>query len=223
MMVQTSDRLTLKELKKYKQNPRQNLSKTISDLKAGIIKFGFVVPILVRKKDKLIIGGHQRLEALMHLEKDGFNVPHVPVVYWDGTDEEAAALNISLNQIQDEWDYKKLSEMFGGLSDTLRKYTGFSELDIKAIKESASLDGEDHDLFRKKLDDATRDSFVDSEGGDGPKRTDIADWKNFTVRAKERVHVMAMSEIDRIKAHYGCDDSTALEKMVTNSAGVRLK
>ncbi|MFW6145725.1 MAG: ParB/RepB/Spo0J family partition protein [Planctomycetota bacterium] len=133
------------ELRPADYNPR-----TISDAAlgrlAGLLEtHGFVDPIIARRADKLVIGGHQRLRAnAMRAEPD----ERVPVVFLDGiSDAEAKALNVALNnaEAQGRYDDDRLADLLAELSGEIdvAPATGFTE---KAL---AELTGE-----MPELDDA---------------------------------------------------------------------
>jgi ParB-like chromosome segregation protein Spo0J len=61
-------------------------------LERGIKEFGLVDPIIARRSDGMVIGGHQRLASAVAL-----GLQTVPVVYLDDiSDDRAAALNLLL-------------------------------------------------------------------------------------------------------------------------------
>jgi len=76
----------------------------------SIETFGLVEPLVVRRSDNLVIGGHQRLGAAKAL-----GMTKVPVVYVELSDAEAKALNLALNRIEGEWDLPKLGELLDEL------------------------------------------------------------------------------------------------------------
>jgi ParB-like chromosome segregation protein Spo0J len=71
-----------------------------------------VQPIVARRSDGVILGGHQRYQAA---KDEGWR--EVPVVWWEGPDAKARALNLALNRISGDWDEKKLGEVLAGLAD----------------------------------------------------------------------------------------------------------
>lgn len=75
----------------------------MESLRRSVSRWGMVEPLVVRRSDQLVIGGHQRLEAARAL-----GLAAVPVVYVEASDAEAKALNLALNRIQGEWDLPKL-------------------------------------------------------------------------------------------------------------------
>jgi DNA modification methylase len=91
-------------------NPRQMPPEELEKLKRSIQRFGFVEPLVVQLKGRVVIGGHQRLEAARQL---GFTT--VPVVLVDVSDEEAKILNLALNKIQGKWDTMRLASLFSEL------------------------------------------------------------------------------------------------------------
>lgn len=131
-------------------NPRKMTDEARAKLRRGLEEFGIVDPFIVRRSDRLVVGGHQRLKEAIAL---GFD--EGPVVYLDQlTDQEAAALNVLLNNpdAQGEWDMPKLSELLStldaeGFDATL---TGFSEERIADIvtyeAEPGDSSSDGHDL-----------------------------------------------------------------------------
>ncbi len=93
-------------------NPRHMPAGELEKLTRSIESFGFVEPLVARKQDHSVIGGHQRLEAAKAL-----GMKTVPVVYVDVTEAQAKALNLALNKIQGEWDLPKLGELLEELRD----------------------------------------------------------------------------------------------------------
>lgn len=151
----------LASLKDAPYNPRSMSDEARAALRRGLETFGLVDPFIVRRSDNLIVGGHQRKAEAIAL---GFE--EGPVVYLDQlTDQEAAALNILLNnpEAQGAWDFGKLSEVLSsldaeGFDATL---TGFSEERIAEIVtyESPGGSGEsadDHDLTPPEKPTAAR-------------------------------------------------------------------
>jgi DNA modification methylase len=94
----------------------------------SIETFGLVEPLVVRRSDNLVIGGHQRLGAAKAL-----GLKTVPVVYVDLSDAEAKVLNVGLNRIQGQWDLPKLGELLDELRllpDFDVTLSGFDEREI---------------------------------------------------------------------------------------------
>jgi DNA modification methylase len=114
------------------RNPRQMPDEEMAALVESIRAFGLVDPILVRRGDLLVIGGHQRLEAARRL-----GILEVPVVELDLTDEQAKALNVALNNIGGAWDLVKLDELLKSLPADLAHLTGFDEEDLARIARDA--------------------------------------------------------------------------------------
>ena len=75
-------------------NPRQISDKERGDLKNSLQKFGCVEPLVIRKEDMSIVGGHQRCTAALEL---GWT--EMPCVKVSLDDNEARILNIALNAI----------------------------------------------------------------------------------------------------------------------------
>jgi DNA modification methylase len=139
----------LAELVPDPRNPRKMSDDQRARLRRGLEEFGLVDPFIVRRADKLVVGGHQRLKEAIAL---GFE--EGPVVYLDQlNDQEAMALNILLNNphAQGEFDMKMLSD-------------SLSELDAEGM--DATLTGFDEEQIQEIV------TFEGSEGGGGRGSSD---------------------------------------------------
>lgn len=84
--------VSVKEINPAEYNPRAISREALDGLKASIREFGLVDPLIVNKRNKNLVGGHQRYRAAI---EEGLK--EVPVVYVDLSDEKERALNIALN------------------------------------------------------------------------------------------------------------------------------
>ena len=103
-------------------NPRSISKETMASLKASLVKHGMVLTLVVQRRSEahgqlVLIGGHQRVRAMRELcAERGWEEPvDVPAVVLDVGDAEAKQLNVSLNNIEGEFDPYKLGEMFRDL------------------------------------------------------------------------------------------------------------
>jgi DNA modification methylase len=110
------EHVPVSQLRPWPENPRIMPQAEMHKLVRSIETFGLVEPLVVRRSDHLVIGGHQRLDAAKAL-----GLTKVPVVFVDVTEEKAKALNLALNRIQGEWDLPKLGELL----DELRELPDF--------------------------------------------------------------------------------------------------
>ena len=93
-------------------NPRRIAPQELAKLRRSLQEFGMVQPIVARRSDQLVIGGHQRLQAAI---AEGWS--EVPVIWWEGSDKQARALNLALNKISGQWDEAKLATVLSELAD----------------------------------------------------------------------------------------------------------
>lgn len=122
----------IKELKPYKNNPRNN-DGAVEYVANSIKKFGFKVPILI-DNNNTIIAGHTRYKAAKKLGLDS-----IPCIVADDlTEEQIKAFRIADNKVAEysSWDWEKLDleledikiidmSMFGFLD------TSYEEIDDK--------------------------------------------------------------------------------------------
>jgi DNA modification methylase len=124
----------IEELRPDPANPRRISDQELDALTRSIREFGLVDPIIARRDDKTIIGGHQRLIVARRL---GLN--QVPVVFLDLSPERARLLNLGLNRIGGNWDQELLARMLAELKevpDVDLSLSGFSEDELKKYLKS---------------------------------------------------------------------------------------
>ena len=122
------EHVPVSRLRPWPENPRLMPEAEMHKLVRSIETFGLVEPLVVRRSDNLVIGGHQRLGAAKAL-----GLKTVPVVYVDLSDAEAKVLNVGLNRIQGQWDLPKLGELLDELRllpDFDVTLSGFDEREI---------------------------------------------------------------------------------------------
>ncbi|HZA21125.1 MAG TPA: ParB/Srx family N-terminal domain-containing protein, partial [Dehalococcoidia bacterium] len=102
----------ISELRPDPANPRRISDQELESLTRSIREFGFVQPVVARREDKTIIGGHQRLIAARRL-----GLKQVPVVFLDLSSEQARLLNLGLNRIGGTWDQELLARLLAELKE----------------------------------------------------------------------------------------------------------
>jgi DNA modification methylase len=142
------------ELKPDPANPRHISDQELEALTRSIREFGLVDPIIARKEDKTVIGGHQRLLAARRL---GYKT--VPVVLADLSLEQARLLNIALNKISGSFDQELLARMLDDLSKTPDidlTLSGFGEDELKGLLKSLDAREKRDRLETFDLDEAVK-------------------------------------------------------------------
>src|SRR5690349_4696110 len=89
----------INDLRPDPANPRRICDVELDSLAKSMRAHGFVLPVLARLADKVVIGGHQRLVAARRL---GHKT--VPTIFLDVDTEQAKVLNLALNRISGDWD-----------------------------------------------------------------------------------------------------------------------
>ena len=115
-------------------NPRRIGEAELDALCRSIETFDLVSPIIVRRANGVVIGGHQRLVAAIRL-----GLKEVPVTYLEVTAEQARLLSLALNAIHGEWDEALLSRLLADLDatpDADLSLTGFAEDEIRTLLRS---------------------------------------------------------------------------------------
>ncbi len=115
-------------------NPRRISDEELESLERSLRQFGFVQPVLARREDKTVIGGHQRLLAARRL-----GLATVPVTYLDLSAEQAHLLNLALNRISGSWDEQLLARLLADLRASPEidlSLSGFGEDEIADLLRS---------------------------------------------------------------------------------------
>jgi ParB/RepB/Spo0J family partition protein len=119
-------------LKPDPANPRRISDAELEALTRSISGFGLVEPVLVRKQDKVVVGGHQRLTAARKL-----GLKTVPAIFLDLTPEQAKLLNVALNKISGQFDDELLARLLADLPDESDlTLSGFTEGELNTLLRS---------------------------------------------------------------------------------------
>ena len=154
----TVDQVPIDQLRPDPANPRRIPDEELDALGRSIRQFGFVQPVLVRREDGTVVGGHQRLVAARRL-----GLKAVPVTYLDISIEQARLLNLALNRISGSWDDALLARLLADLQTNPGvdlSLSGFGEDEVRDLLRSLETREkkervEDFDLDTA-LEDATR-------------------------------------------------------------------
>ena len=96
----TKDLLNLSEMQEFQGDLKTRSDEDYSALEKSIKTHGFSFPFFVWKDDGInkVLDGHGRLEVLKRLEKNGWEIPNLPVIYINCSNEnEAKTLLLKLN------------------------------------------------------------------------------------------------------------------------------
>ena len=147
LKIPVTEQLPLESINLAAYNPRVMPKEKMDSLKASLRKHGLVLNLVVQKTGMVLIGGHQRIAAMRDLCKaEKWALPAtVPAMVLDVSDAEAKQLNVSLNNIEGEFDPYKLGELFAGIRSEMTMddvvATGFTAVQIdEAIALTAPID-----------------------------------------------------------------------------------
>ena len=148
------EQLPIGELRPDLANPRRISDQELETLTRSIQEFGLIDPIIARREDKMVIGGHQRLLAARKL---GYKT--VPVVLADLTVEQAHLLNIALNKISGSFDQELLARLLKELQeipDIDLSLSGFEDDELKKLLKSLKARESKERLESFDLDEAIK-------------------------------------------------------------------
>lgn len=150
-------------------NPRKTLKPGDTEyeaLKNSLERFGLAEPLIVNKVTERLISGHQRLNVLK-----ASGIKEAEVVLVELNEDQEKLLNIALNKIDGDWDYKKLDVLFEDIKADDIKFTGFTPEELKNLfdsdfsdlegdEEKKSQDVGDKDKNNKNLDIPEQSSML---------------------------------------------------------------
>ena len=160
-------------LKPDPANPRRISDEELESLTRSIREFGLIDPIIARREDKVVIGGHQRLLAARKL-----GLKQVSVVLVDLSADQARLLNLALNRISGSWDQELLARLLADLNaipDVDMTLSGFSEDELQ--KHLKSLESREK---RERLETFDLDEAMEAaqDGPCGSYRRFMAAWRH---------------------------------------------
>jgi DNA modification methylase len=109
----TIEEVSIDLLRPDPANPRRIGESELDSLTRSLRRFGFVQPVLARRQDGTVIGGHQRLVAARRL-----GLTTIPVIWLDLTIEQARLLGLALNRISGSWDDQLLARLLADLQSS---------------------------------------------------------------------------------------------------------
>ncbi len=158
----------IETLRPNPSNPRGMLENARDALDRSMAEFGFIEPIIVRREDHTIIGGHMRVQAARRLGRT-----EVPVIFVDVSEAQARALNLALNRIHGQWDEVLLARLLAELDadpDIDISLTGFADDEIQRLLRTLDAREKHHRLETFDVDAALAQA--------GPTRAAVGDvWR----------------------------------------------
>ena len=126
--------MKLKDIHPAEYNPRKTLKpgdKEWESLKNSLERFGLAAPLVVNKATGNLVSGHQRLNVL---KANGAEEAEVVLIELD--EDKEKLLNIALNKIDGDWDYKKLEALFDEIDTDDIQFTGFAPEELNNLFDS---------------------------------------------------------------------------------------
>ncbi len=132
--TRTLNQIPIDQLRPDPANPRRISEDELDALERSLRQFGFVEPVIARREDATVIGGHQRLLAARRL-----GLTSVPVIWLDLGADQARLLGLALNKISGSWDEALLARLLAELQsvpDLDLSLSGFDQDEVKELLRS---------------------------------------------------------------------------------------
>lgn len=125
------------------RNARKHPGNNLAAIKASLLQFGQVEPLVVQKSTGRVIGGNGRLQVMRDLAWST-----VKIVRVDLDDRKAVALGVALNRSAEtaEWNKPQLVDLLSEINETadgLLESTGFDVDDIAKLCSAAEKTAKD--------------------------------------------------------------------------------
>lgn len=125
------ERVGYKTLIPADYNPRQMDSRTLRVLVGSLLRFGWIMPVVVNRRTGHIVGGHQRARANLEVvkrlrrakDRRAAEYERPPAIFVDVSLPVEKAMNVALNQISGDWDFFKRTA-----ADQLRQNATYAQM-----------------------------------------------------------------------------------------------
>jgi len=127
----------LKDLNPAEYNPRTITNEALAGLQKSIKKFGYIQPIVVNVRDKknpVIVGGHQRVKAMLI---SGIKEAECITVDFDPVTEKAANVAMNAETISGDWETEGLETL---LNELKIEFPAFDDINLDELAESLDLE-----------------------------------------------------------------------------------
>ena len=146
--------VSIRDLIPADYNPRKSLTlKERMALRRSIKEYGMVYPLVVNKRNNVVVGGHQRLQEL-----EDMGIDEVPVVWVDMDEEQERRANIQLNAIEADFDVEKLQELVHPMMPNDIEDLGFTATEARALLSGIFVNNSQKEALKESLEEGSEDS-----------------------------------------------------------------
>lgn len=160
---ETKDRLNIAEMTELQGALKARTDIDYDKIKLSIIKYGFSFPFFVWNdgKKNYILDGHGRFATLCKMQKDGYDIPDLPVVYVDCKDKnEAKQKLLRLNSQYGKMTKESVLDFTDGLDLNFDEIAlPDSVFDFSQVDKNVG-DGEDVDIKEEEIKPYTKAHFL---------------------------------------------------------------
>ena len=135
-----TDLIPMEELKPFQGKLKKLSELAYQELKKSILDLGFSFPVAAWKENgkAFILDAHQRIVTLKRMQKEGYVVPPVPVIWVEATDRREAARKLlaatsQFGEILPDTLYAYMKEMDISMAD-LDGMVRFPEIDLPSFE-----------------------------------------------------------------------------------------
>ncbi len=148
--------IKLQDIKPADYNPRVVMNPQDQEyqaLRGSIQENGLVLPLVVNRRDNMLISGHQRLNVLL-----AEGETETTAVLVDMPPAQAKALALALNKLDGVWDYGRVADILQELAEQKTDLfaTGFTDKDLGELlgEIEAEINGVMPERLAKKADNS---------------------------------------------------------------------
>jgi len=129
-----ADFLPIDSILKFQGKLKKLSVKNRNKLKKSILKNGFCAPIFIWKNqsNNYILDGHQRLETLLFMREEGFEIPLLPVAFIEADDEKQAKEKLLvITSSYGEFNFDELNNWLENIDNEIKETLRFTNKIIK--------------------------------------------------------------------------------------------
>lgn len=130
-IAENVERVDYKTLVPADYNPRQMDARTLRVLVGSLLRFGWIMPVVINRRTGNIVGGHQRARANAEVvsrlrrakDRRASEYERPPAIFVEVSLPVEKAMNVALNQISGDWDFFKKTA-----ADQLRQNATYAQM-----------------------------------------------------------------------------------------------
>lgn len=157
-----SDVLSIDKILEFQGKLKKLTKENENKLRNAMLEKGFIAPFFVwdDSGNRRLLDGHQRLKTLLNMQKDGFDIPELPVVYVDAENEKDAKEKLLLITSQyGEFELENLQQWLDDVENEVKenfRLTNEEIIDLNYDNDIEILEADDRKMGNNYYDNVSK-------------------------------------------------------------------